>query len=144
MAWPGGGRSAVGLTASAGAEFLAGPDRDLHRAALETELLAEFALHEPLVAGVERAGGEEHEPRRAGAGLGGAVDPWRAPKRQGRASPGGFTTLLRTTFDEHVLGSDGRPVYHRTTQTVRALVDDMIAKTRAMKVPVEGLPVVAA
>lgn len=27
---------------------------------------------------------------------------------------------------------------------VRALVEDMIAKTRAMKVPVEGLPVIAA
>ncbi|GAB3245114.1 hypothetical protein [Nocardioides dilutus] len=31
------------------------------------------------------------------------------------------------TRDEHVLGADGRPAYHRTTQTVRALVDDVTA-----------------
>jgi hypothetical protein len=31
------------------------------------------------------------------------------------------------TRDEHVLGADGLPAYHRTTQTVRALVDDMTA-----------------
>jgi hypothetical protein len=29
------------------------------------------------------------------------------------------------TRDEHVVGADGRPAYHRTTQTVRALVDDV-------------------
>ena len=31
------------------------------------------------------------------------------------------------TLDEHVVGADGRPAYHRTTQTVRALVDDVTA-----------------
>jgi hypothetical protein len=31
------------------------------------------------------------------------------------------------TLDEHVVGSDGLPAYHRTTQTVRALVDDVTA-----------------
>jgi hypothetical protein len=31
------------------------------------------------------------------------------------------------TLDEHVLGADGLPAYHRTTQTVRALVDDVTA-----------------
>jgi hypothetical protein len=29
------------------------------------------------------------------------------------------------TLDEHVVGADGLPAYHRTTQTVRALVDDV-------------------
>lgn len=31
------------------------------------------------------------------------------------------------TLDEHVMGADGRPVFHRTTQTVRALVEDVAA-----------------
>jgi hypothetical protein len=31
------------------------------------------------------------------------------------------------TLDEHVVGADGRPAYHRTTQTVRALADDVTA-----------------
>lgn len=31
------------------------------------------------------------------------------------------------TFDEHVIGPDGVPAYHRTTQTVRALVDGVDA-----------------
>lgn len=31
------------------------------------------------------------------------------------------------TYDEHVVGADGLPAHHRTTQTVRALVDDVSA-----------------
>lgn len=31
------------------------------------------------------------------------------------------------TLDEHVVGPDGLPAHHRTTQTVRALVDDVTA-----------------
>lgn len=31
------------------------------------------------------------------------------------------------THDEHVVGPDGRPAHHRTTQTIRALVDDVTA-----------------
>ena len=50
---------------AARAELLARPYRDLDRAALEPELLAELALDEPHVPGVERPGREQHEPRRA-------------------------------------------------------------------------------
>src|SRR5581483_2070491 len=47
-----------------------GPDADgdLHRAALEAELLAQPPFHEPAVGGLEEAGGEQHEVGRADAG----------------------------------------------------------------------------
>jgi len=41
--------------------------------------------------------------------------------------PDRSTYAVERTRDEHVLGPDGRPAYHRTTQTVRALVDDVTA-----------------
>jgi hypothetical protein len=37
--------------------------------------------------------------------------------------PDRSTYAVDRVLDEHVLGPDGRPAYHRTTQTVRALVD---------------------
>src|SRR3954463_7394629 len=57
-------------TAPASGRPFAGPDGDLDGAALESELLPQPALHEPDVAGVEHAGGEENEAGRAGPGLG--------------------------------------------------------------------------
>lgn len=41
--------------------------------------------------------------------------------------PDRSTYAVQRTRDEHVLGPDGRPTYHRTTQTVVALVDDVTA-----------------
>jgi hypothetical protein len=41
--------------------------------------------------------------------------------------PDRSTYAVDRTRDEHVLGADGVPAYHRTTQTVRALVDDVTA-----------------
>src|SRR5690606_18497307 len=55
--------------------LLAHPDRDLDRGALETELLAQPALQEPPVAGLEEAAGEQHELRGPGGGLGAEQDP---------------------------------------------------------------------
>ena len=34
-------------------------------------------------------------------------------------------TPIDRTLDEHVVGPDGLPAHHRTTQTIRALVDDV-------------------
>jgi hypothetical protein len=45
------------------------PDRDLDRAAVEAELLAQPPLHEPAVARLEEARGEQDEVRRPDAGL---------------------------------------------------------------------------
>src|SRR6266704_417505 len=52
----------------------ADPDRDLHRAAVEAELLAQPPLHEPAVGRLKEARGEQHEVRRAHASLGGEQD----------------------------------------------------------------------
>ena len=41
--------------------------------------------------------------------------------------PDRATYAVDRTRDEHVVGPDGVPAYHRTTQTVRALVDDVTA-----------------
>jgi hypothetical protein len=41
--------------------------------------------------------------------------------------PDRSTYAVDRTLDEHVVGADGRPAYHRTTQTVRALSDDVRA-----------------
>ncbi|MBJ7359044.1 hypothetical protein [Nocardioides sp.] len=41
--------------------------------------------------------------------------------------PDRSTYAVDRTRDEHVLGADGLPAYHRTTQTVRALADDVTA-----------------
>src|SRR5689334_8422662 len=49
-------------------------DGDLHRAAFEAELLAQPPFHEPAVGGLEEAGREQHEVRRAYPGLGGEQD----------------------------------------------------------------------
>lgn len=41
--------------------------------------------------------------------------------------PDRATYAVDRTLDEHVVGPDGVPAHHRTTQTVRALVDDVTA-----------------
>jgi hypothetical protein len=41
--------------------------------------------------------------------------------------PDRSTYAVDRTLDEHVVGADGFPAYHRTTQTVRALADDVTA-----------------
>jgi hypothetical protein len=41
--------------------------------------------------------------------------------------PDRSTYAVDRTIDEHVVGADGFPAYHRTTQTVRALADDVTA-----------------
>src|SRR3712207_6614433 len=48
---------------------LADLHRDLDRRPVEAEALAQLALQETPVAGLEEAGGEDDEPRRAGGGL---------------------------------------------------------------------------
>src|SRR5215203_5544911 len=63
------GADGIPLESAAGA-LLADADRDLDRGALEAELLAQPALDEAPVAGLDEAGREEHEPRRLGARLG--------------------------------------------------------------------------
>src|SRR5690348_4071186 len=60
-------------------------DGDLHRAAVEAELLAQPPFHEPAVGGLEEAGREQHEVRRAYPGLGGEQD-LRLAAEIGRAS----------------------------------------------------------
>src|SRR5215468_8280212 len=50
------------------------PDRDLDRAAVEAELLAQPPLHEPAVARLEEPRGEQDEVRRPDAGLGSKQD----------------------------------------------------------------------
>src|SRR5689334_2619700 len=66
------GWTGCGLPALA---LLAHPDGHLDGGALEAELLAQPALEEASVAGLDEAGGEDHEPRRAGRGLRGEEDP---------------------------------------------------------------------
>src|SRR5689334_6253103 len=56
------------------AALLAHPHRDVDRGAVEAELLAQPALDEAPVARLDEPGGEEHEPRRLGAGLGAEED----------------------------------------------------------------------
>jgi len=73
---------------AAGAGIPLGPDahRDLHRAALEAELLAQPPLDEPAVGRLEESGGEQHEVRRPDPGLGGEQDlrlPAAAHRRRG-------------------------------------------------------------
>src|ERR1700759_4842372 len=63
-----------GRTAPSALTLGADPHRDLHRVAGEAELLAQLPFHEPPVGGLEEAGGEQHEVRRAHAGLGGEQD----------------------------------------------------------------------
>src|SRR5262249_58328328 len=55
--------------AGAGALLLAGLHGDVDRGTGERELLAQLALDEADIAGIERSRGEEHELRRARAGL---------------------------------------------------------------------------
>src|SRR6266568_3791316 len=50
------------------------PDRDLDRAAVEAELLTQPPLHEPAVARLEEARGEQDDVRWPDAGLGGEQD----------------------------------------------------------------------
>src|SRR5215203_2903446 len=69
------GADGIPLESAAGA-LLADADRDLDRGALEAELLAQPALDEAPVAGLDEAGGEEDEPRRLGARLGREEDAW--------------------------------------------------------------------
>src|SRR6516225_5480908 len=59
-----------------GTTFALGPDPDgnLHRAALEAELLAQPPLDEPAVGRLEEPRGEQDEVRRADADLGGEQD----------------------------------------------------------------------
>ena len=57
--------------------LLARPYRDLHRRTREVELLAQLALDEPDVPGIQQPRREQHELRRAHAGLSGEQDPWR-------------------------------------------------------------------
>jgi spermidine synthase len=78
----------------AGAGVALGPDahRDLDRAALEAELLAQLPLDEPAVGRLEKPGGEQHEVRRPDPGLGGEQDlglPAAAHRRRGRGHQAG-------------------------------------------------------
>src|SRR6476646_6314993 len=54
------GGAAAGVALALGPD----PDRDLDRAAVEAELLAQPPLHEPAVASLEESGGEQAEVRR--------------------------------------------------------------------------------
>jgi spermidine synthase len=77
-----------------GAGLALGPDphRDLHRAALEAELLAQPPLDEPAVGRLEESRGEQHEMRRPDSGLGGEQDlrlPPAAHRRRCRRHQGG-------------------------------------------------------
>src|SRR6185437_16822308 len=69
------GGAAAGVALALGPD----PDRDLDRAAVEAELLAQPPLHEPAVARLEEPGGEQDEVRRPDAGLGGEQDLGLAP-----------------------------------------------------------------
>jgi spermidine synthase len=85
---------ARGGPAAAGAGLALGPDphRDLNRAALEAELLAQPPLHEPPVGGLEEPRGEQDEVRRPDPGLGGEQDlglPAAAHRRWGRGHQAG-------------------------------------------------------
>src|SRR6516162_11375209 len=66
---------------AAGMALALGPDphRDLDRAAVEAELLAQPPLHEPAVARLEEPRGEQDEMRRPDPGLGGEQDLGLAP-----------------------------------------------------------------
>jgi predicted O-methyltransferase YrrM len=80
--------------AAAGAVLPLGPDphRDLDRAALETELLAQPPLHEPPVGRLEEPRGEQDEVRRPDPRLGGEQDlrlPAAAYRRRGRSHQAG-------------------------------------------------------
>src|SRR5689334_24491299 len=57
--------SSPGRAASGALTLRADADGDLHRAAVEAELLAQPPFHEPAVGGLEEAGREQHEVRRA-------------------------------------------------------------------------------
>src|SRR5262245_41155581 len=79
---------------AAGMALALGPDpyRDLDRAAVEAELLAQPPLDEPAVARLQEARGEQDEMRRPDAGLGGEQDPGLAPathRRRGRRDQAG-------------------------------------------------------
>src|SRR6266478_6616539 len=81
-------RAAAGMAITLGPD----PDRDLDRAAVEAELLAQPPLHEPAVARLEEPGGEQDEVRRPDAGLGGEQDLGLAPaahRRRGRRDQAG-------------------------------------------------------
>ena len=53
---------------------LADMHRDLQRCSLESEFLAQLALQESPIAGLEESGGEDDETRRARGCLGGKED----------------------------------------------------------------------
>src|SRR2546430_4073998 len=57
--------------------LLARPYRNVDRGTGEVELLAQPALHEPDIAGVELPSGEQHEPGRTGTRLRGEQHPRR-------------------------------------------------------------------
>jgi spermidine synthase len=85
---------ARGWPTAAGAGLALGPDphRDLDRAALEAELLAQPPLHEPPVGGLEEPRGEQDEVRRPDPSLGGEQDlglPTAAHRRWGRGHQAG-------------------------------------------------------
>src|SRR5690242_20839190 len=82
------GGAAAGMTLALGPD----PDRDLDRAAVEAELLAQPPLYEPAVARLEEPGGEQDEVRRPDAGLGREQDLGLAPaahRRRGRRDQAG-------------------------------------------------------
>ena len=88
-------------------------DRDLDRGAVEAQLLAQLALQEPPVAGLEEAGGEDDEPRRPDVGLGHVLD------LRGAAAAGRRRRLLHQRPDERCSAPPSAPA-SPTTPAPRA------------------------